>query len=980
MNKKCSGLFLPYGGGLVLCIVFLLTSCENFMDENSLKERIDEQISYYNSQKTTVEMRLDTNDYGSIYPSIYRGIEGESFTVTYVKKKDVVFRYDWMCYDLSTEESTDAVLISDTTKVSENISAETETYTATVTIKKIVKNIVVMPYAYLGDETVPPKFKTLKIASCEDNLNKEQSLITKEAFVDYADLGTAGSSDAVDNNIKNHHVRSLWIEVDGRDGESGVSRLEVQERYIRQADGTERIINEQTDYESTVYYNSENTINYEKRFEHKFKTVSDGIINIRMILYDKADNTVTQELDVIKDTVCHSYVGFSMKKDEWLFADENNECEYEIIISPGYDTGVEPYATDMQGNAYCDKIWISGYDPEIDDSIQFEDCPQIVKFEKGRELNNLEEVDIAALPYDVSNVKYYSSPHTNLYGKYYTYSFTHNCACNTFIILTIRDRVGNEKESKLFIGKSRNMLSIDNTDSATWTFNCDIPVRQYTTEGGSGAGYLYFVYESPSGVKSKVANSYEYFTDSTASISKVNFQDIKSGGSQYVNLAALDDGIYYFYAGSYGSVKFPLGKPFVYYKGVTPPQSSVTELTQNSIPEFTLTVDDPVISTGKRTVRLKYAEGTVLDENLSYTVKYPYKDVYNTSNNKTMYTRETVFEVPSSLTKENFYLVVFNEAGESVTSAPVELDLTYDNVPPSFYYYLTAQCTYSDQVKMQTTLYDRGAGMQYEADGSITGFCYTSSKSNLTDEEIDWDNNSSVTRVKYYNGSIYVPFNGNFDNWVYVQFKDKNFNALTVSFKRPACPLNLTPVIDSDYNVSLNSSVPSSLYITYDTLQDSKWVNIKDKQSMTKSGTDFSYSLSLSESQKNNFVKVNCWYTAYTGSPNYGYFTEALYFYPPYIEDPGSMPCYLKSFQKCGENEIAVFADQPCMVQTLYCSVNQESALLWASRGVELKVETALSSFTYEVPYDEVPEKSFYVSVIHYADGTLKMTDVTFKP
>lgn len=104
------------------------------------------------------------------------------------------------------------------------------------------------------------------------------------------------------------------------------------------------------------------------------------------------------------------------------------------------------------------------------------------------------------------------------------------------------------------------------------------------------------------------------------------------------------------------------------------------------------------------------------------------------------------------------------------------------------------------------------------------------------------------------------------------------------------------------------------------------------------------------------------------------------YYYPPYIKARDTdkpMVCDLKDLY-IGQAGINILADQPCFVHTMYCPNKLENTPeAWLNGGIETGLVMKQKSFTYS--YDNlsgVPDGYYYTTIVHFADGTMLMTDV----
>ena len=91
MKKSFFSYLLSVLGLAFFCVV--LAGCENFLKGSNAKDELDRQIAWANAPKITVKIRLDSSDYGTIYPPTAKVAKGDTFTVEFTQKKVTVFRY-----------------------------------------------------------------------------------------------------------------------------------------------------------------------------------------------------------------------------------------------------------------------------------------------------------------------------------------------------------------------------------------------------------------------------------------------------------------------------------------------------------------------------------------------------------------------------------------------------------------------------------------------------------------------------------------------------------------------------------------------------------------------------------------------------------------------------------------------------------------------------------------------------------------------
>ena len=120
-----------------------------------------------------------------------------------------------------------------------------------------------------------------------------------------------------------------------------------------------------------------------------------------------------------------------------------------------------------------------------------------------------------------------------------------------------------------------------------------------------------------------------------------------------------------------------------------------------------------------------------------------------------------------------------------------------------------------------------------------------------------------------------------------------------------------------------------------------------------------------------------------TSQDSTGDYSYTLYFYAPYeIAKNTSSPivCKLKDLY-IGKAGINILADQPCFAHTMYCTRNLgDSPAAWLDGGLETGLVMEQKSFTYaNSKAAGVPQGNYYTTVVHFADGTVLMTDVKQK-
>ena len=163
-------------------------------------------------------------------------------------------------------------------------------------------------------DSVPPHFKILQIARNKEDAEKGTNLITLDEFIHYAaKVNYNENSNIVAQNIQNHHVNKVWIYFETEDSESGVAGIEIKEQLIRTTSGdvTEGIIYSRETPEpknKNFFENPEEKKDYSDCIEYNFNDIEDGVTNLEIRLFDYAGNSVSNTIDLVKDTKCEDTV------------------------------------------------------------------------------------------------------------------------------------------------------------------------------------------------------------------------------------------------------------------------------------------------------------------------------------------------------------------------------------------------------------------------------------------------------------------------------------------------------------------------------------------------------------------------------------------------------------------------------------------------------------------------------------------------
>ena len=1007
-------------------LLLLLVSCENFLKGKSVSEELNRKVAYANAPKITVKMRVDSTEYGDIYPPSEVVAQGDTFTVEFTQKENTMFKY-WMITNPQTGEELDEnCLVITEERLSENRAEKTIIRKITVAVNSLPEDAEIRPKCYFPSENVPPEFTKFNIAKTEQSaktaadciiieetaaLNTFDHYADKQYYGDDADAATA----AVKANIEAHHVSSLWIDLEGYDANSGVDELEIQEKLLWGPSGVKSVDNTVYKKQYPLVADKNNkTGSVAATINHVFKVKEDGVVNVKIILRDKSGNETCKELDLIKDTVCDLKTYMSPASDDPIkkIADKNGKATYNLCIYLGLDKW-ESFVQDKNNNLYRDDTY--SLESETKD---FSGHARLVKLAIGYAGESLTEYAAEDFDYE-----YEYSSSTKLYQPFCLVNVDVDASRDTIIRATLEDTAGNQRVYDHIIPKSITADYIAVTDDTKFQ-----------------------IFSNGELLKSSDYNAYFVFKGENNSVTTATV-DLDSNGVVTCNTFKDKTGTLYIYPlKNIGNYVYTLGSnPYVIYQGVQP--ETVTTLTSDMIPTFTYSVDPAVPNSGIRTVHITYEEGFNFLPNIKY-----YIAVYNSSTDLLFNT--TTFELPTS--DEDYILRVMlkNEINPLYSDIEVfeKLTINEDNIPPAIDSVNTYRdIKYKEIVFSDTRIvyldkdldgnprtFDK-SGLKKDADGNMTIKYIVSSSSNLLETGIDWNDTSIVKEYKQKasDNTLYLPFDGNYNKYCYVHLVDTNENYTDYLFEVENTHVDVKPefsIVNDGRNViELRFPIADNPYgyanITTFYFNNGKW-NILPCNSGEDGNENHPYFLdnnldkgptdAFSSTFSANYTKYGsyrfaqrtsarnglpvCWWYRYPFYANQGY-TEAncfiksyiwgntfqggssfywkdgfnwdtIYFYAPYYLADSGAPT-IKNYYE-GALGVNVLSDKPCLVHTLYCSVDLGDKQAWLNGGIEAKVQTSSSTFTYEEPYN-IPAGKYYTTIIHFADGDFCMTPVKIK-
>ena len=450
-------------------------------------------------------------------------------------------------------------------------------------------------------------------------------------------------------------------------------------------------------------------------------------------------------------------------------------------------------------------------------------------------------------------------------------------------------------------------------------------------------------------------------------------------------------------------------------------------ISDSDLPEsFTVTVAPPVLNAGTRDVHISYPAGFTPNPNLTYFVRYHHP--YIAGKCPRVDTKTTSFDLTldTDYCSYDFEIIAYNYAGASLSTAySVTADLSYDNVPPyigndygnsqivEFMYQRPDAMVLNSEVPIwyEEQIGDGGgSGLDVNSDGKVPLKYFYSSSSKLLGN-IDWNSDSVFNITFDPSEPIELPYDGTTGNYLYMFVKDKKGNSAEQKIE-VSQNLNSRPSFTytgSAYKFSVDTVsgiwTQALIYrlaaqycdgdewkltsqMSLETGADSDYFNDNHKycKAMSKktSTNTYEYTPTFTDDEEDCFVRFFSYITSYHNNEcrtngSYGYF-QPVYKYLPYVRDPSSYNCKICDYSE-GSRGLNIFADNSVLVHTFYCSKNLgDKAEDWLYYGTETGVASSDSSFTYTQDHlNDVPRGKYYATVIHFADGSLLMTDVKQK-
>ncbi len=806
--------------------------------------------------------------------------------------------------------------------------------------------------------------------------------------------GTNWSYNWDPDDYNTNHVGRLYIDLSGFDRESGIQRACVKEIYERTTENleAETKTEEETSYsEFIVQTDGSGETSCTFSIDQEFKSVEDGVYRIELSLFDNAGNESEKKVYyVIKDSV------ISIKNQL------NMESKYRNLdnpIFPTYNSATERYEADLNLSYFE----LSGYSPyrrPYNGYTTFLVTKMLVSLEirrEGEPWTKILENQIATNGMNFLN---------------YLSDYKIDPAVNTYFKIKIRDERGFSDEHEVFIPRWTQVIDVS---EFSYQYDSSFTATAITMTPLSPATDTTNFYCRKQGTQALTAIKNERDANLEYTLPPIK--------SRYFNTA----GIYEIYAlssyktketvtGNGYNVCGAFGKPFLYYNNVTPPSSTGTAL-----PSLILDRDNIVYE--RNTAKAK------IRASISGNVNSAYTYIIN-ANKKNVAGSQTSFAISSETTLEldNGYeweitLSALDENGVKLNTSSAKQTLNLkstDNIPPVMaIYYAQSEANviralFNDDTQYRK-LHDLNASLaelqniqfveyyfvpQYIAQYIATSGTLDAVKSNCVKRgraEIDYDkeyfeiSNAGLTKNNDYMLYLYAEDNSPLRNYTLISSE----YSYTLKNIQPSADESTTENLKiTNLPEKINGNHYNYIYIHY--LEDNIW-NGETLQGTgsTGSGADNYYQKSYADlPASNKFIKVDV--NNHIVNRKYdedNYFLKPLYVYPEYYQKRGTsneIKCRSKGIMPL-TNGYQVFCDKPCFVHTMYAATlisrgNGMNDTQYAGEWEQRAAETGLfenyegTMFTYTNDnLDEIPKDYWYVTIAHFADGTVVLSDVKQK-
>ena len=890
-------------------------------------------------------------------------------------------------------------------------------------------------------ETVKPTVTGMKLSKPQFELARHQTsdgnyeyYAKEKSASDLVELSDKVFSSFVNSNDNsntyklNHVGNKIYFSASVSDSGSGYKGLTIKEKRIRTVDDV--TVDESCDdftypATKTVFVNE----------PYVLQSPKDGVIQLDFIFEDYALNKTTKTYYVIRDTaidassalknIINGYTTTEIGPDgEHVGSFSSNYLYYQIssqeVITNYMDNN--GYITEQLNFSNRKDKYYSNNSTDYYSTSSDQKKEISYKIEWGYSKDGIIKQENPNLANNVSN-------------SYCKFSFNRDVTNDCFIRITAMDDVGNfQSIIRVIPGKVSVSYMQEDGDNMNIYLN-DIAFKDSKVAGYGAKSFNYLlVYTYQEDENSTPTEFRARRSRSMYDVGRLGSYHTINGTDSFliVNTALVPDaqpdffpnGIYKIYilpCYCYSEVEYYgcFSEPYTLYYNYTPQNQGGG--TDPELPSsFTLTNIQHPASTGYHTASVEFPEGFAQSANFSYGVKY------KKQNSSTYGYGDLNLSVRSG-SKYDVSIYAKDSNGTIYEPDPaysVELDATYDNIPPS-----ATVTNVSINSSTPNKIYllgstrpsdEGGSGMFVNEDGLIQFDYYLIKK-----ETTGFDTHDEITRDKlegvHKNTICYAsdaPILGlEWDSYLegyyilVLDLKDNNNNSALYSF----VVMNITeagiPKVWRNDKLYIEALKTHRSYSAYHcALNNDTWTERSGITSWSFSNSVFDGGRAYGHGGSNPKRFIKC------AAFNNEYNSLFAFIYPDSFDrlnNGQNVSCSSKAVIPGLGDSYQVFYDAPCFAHTmafpteLLAELNSKTndalkydttldrktayTAVWETKGREYGLKLLYGgesdannswlqgNTSYIAPVDEIPSGFSYVTVFHFADGTTAMSDVKQK-
>ena len=826
-------------------------------------------------------------------------------------------------------------------------------------------------------DTKIPEFTKTDLYSTNDTTNNFYRQLTDKVLTQWNDSPITGYT--FGDVSKNHCFSSVYYDFDGYDLQTGLAGIKISEQLIKNTDGT--------GITGQVFYTDYSSLND----IYTFKTDKDGILKLDFQLVDYAGNkTAPKTYYVIKDSKSHLKVYNKLPEpvnNKYAITGDNGVNE---VLKKMYVEFNDTFAT-INGKVYKHTL---------DDS----DIQIFTKTDYNSDYSK------------VSNYNYVTTETENPYIWFTFNEFSDTSNSYIKVIVTTPETI---KEREFEVPKTPKVIAIDPgsgswysaTQTGNFTFNLKYDLYSENFNLAEALKYCIFSYWSNSSPETNPVNSSDpiftygenesvYGTCLTPEISFNNLTYTTIYSGILVSYDIYEKEPYTIYSLQGSLPYFKNYEVYFYRKHGTKNTSLVKK------PVLSITAEPGPKSSGRYIIHSQVSN-LDSDANISFQVikkEWGHNWELNWSDRE-----DRTFEVYSSYATDMEIRVrairLVNGLLYYNDSEWQEFTIDVDNCSPSITDHSTDYSYDSKKLTNISDLVDSGynAGLLYDENNNhnikywiipfnqevynkqkekltkdyVNSFhprehVLSLSKSLIEDDEGDWEyfDISNLTDGEY----MLVA-----ENW------DKNGNCnfeIVWSFEVGSLtkPLNISRNNSTFTITAPNETISEAqeiyekrVFKEYFDSTKNRW--IEESWSETKKipeTDDLTYTITP---DSNNFIKI---YKAFEFSNSDGIQAHRVT-YPQYIWTGSNSTCLVKEICYISDEVAVIRCDNACVLETAVCSVNYNDPHKWDLYATKKKPQMITSSDFYCMDTSNIYQGDYYCIIAHFADGTIRMSDVKQK-